>query len=55
MNRLDQLNKMLKDGEITKEQYQTEKAAYGESLANYLNLYLDGRITLDDLTSALNE
>ena len=55
MNRLDELNQMLKDGEITKEQYQAEKTAYGKSLAKYLELYLDGHITLDNFTSALNE
>ena len=55
MNRLEELNKMLKDGEITEEQYQKEKEEYGESLARYLKLYLDGHISKDDLYSVLCE
>lgn len=55
MNRLEELNKMLKDGEITEEQYQKEKAAYKESVSRYLDLYLDGHITKEQLYTAINE
>lgn len=55
MNRIEELNAMLKNGEITEEQYKTEKAAYGESLKRYLDLYLEGRITKEALIDALNE
>lgn len=55
MNRLEELNKMLNDGEITEEQYQKEKAAYKESVSRYLDLYLDGHISKEELYAALNE
>lgn len=55
MNRLEELNEMLKNGEITEEQYQKEKATYKESVSRYLDLYLDGHISKEDLYSIINE
>ena len=52
MNTLGKLEQMLRDGEITEDEYKEKKAVYVETI---LELYVKGIITKEEMYEKINQ